>query len=223
MQRTIHSFVRRRGRITTAQKTALEKFWSIYGIDTDFETVLDLDNILGRKAARMLEIGFGKGETLINMAKIHPENDYLGIDVHLPGIGSLLNAIKTEELTNVRILCADVVEVLKCLPLNHFDAIYIFFPDPWHKKRHKKRRLIQAQFINLLVKYMKKNGLLYLATDWENYAQQMLQVLDNIDELANYMKPGNYAPRFVQRPITRFENRGLQKGHQVWDLLYVRN
>jgi len=170
-----------------------------------------------------LEIGFGRGDALVTMAKAHPEHDYLGIDVHLPGIGHLLMQIEAMQLTNVRIINADAAEVLQHhLPPDSLDAVYLFFPDPWSKKRHHKRRLVQPEFVTLLAKLIKSNGYLHLATDWEDYAQQMLQVLETTPEFINFVIDGGFAPRPPNRPLTKFEQRGLRLGHGVWDLLYHR-
>ena len=215
------SFVRRGGRITTAQQRALDNLWSRYGVANN--TSLNLDELFGRTAEKHLEIGFGKGDALLNMAKNHPEHDYLGIDVHRPGIGHLLLQIEKAELTNVRVLSADVVEVFQnCLPAQCLNVVYLFFPDPWPKKRHQKRRLIQPNFIRLLAQLMKAGGDLYLATDWEEYAQQMLEVLEDSSEFNNGIAPKTFAPRSKERLLTRFEQRGLRLGHKVWDLLYHR-
>lgn len=220
MTRPIRSFVRRSGRITFSQQRALETLWSSYGVETD-QGELDLEILFGRQAEKHLEIGFGRGDALITMASRHPEHDYLGIDVHRPGMGHLLMEIKAAQLSNVRVICADAVDVLQyCLPLRSLDAVYLFFPDPWPKKRHHKRRLIQADFVQLLALRMKSGAYLHLATDWEDYAQQMLQVLEATPEFINCVVAGSFAPRPPERPLTKFEQRGLRLGHSVWDLLY---
>lgn len=169
-----------------------------------------------------MEIGFGRGDTLVTMAKMHPEHDYLGVDVHRPGIGHLLMEIKAAQLTNVRVLCADVVDVLQYNLLPHcLDTVYLLFPDPWPKKRHHKRRLVQPDFILMLAQRIKSGGCLHLATDWQNYAEQMLEVLEAAPEFTNCVN-GGVAPRPPERPLTRFEQRGRQLGHGVWDLQYLR-
>jgi len=221
MTRTIRSFVRRGGRITLSQKRALETLWSQNGVESD--KLLNLEDLFGRPAEKHLEIGFGMGDALVTMAKAHPEHDYLGIDVYRPGIGHLLMQIESAQLTNVRVVCADAADVLQdSLPSHCLDAVYLFFPDPWHKKRHHKRRLIQPEFINLLAKRMKSGGYLHFATDWEDYAQQILQVLEAAPEFINCVAAGHFSPRPPQRPLTKFEQRGLRLGHGVWDLLYQR-
>lgn len=222
MMRTIRSFARRSGRITISQKRALATLWPQYGIENG-DKVLDLVEVFGRQAEKHLEIGFGMGDALVSMAKAHPEHDYLGIDVYHPGVGHLLMQIESNQLTNVRAVCADAMDVLQdSLPSHSLDAVYLFFPDPWPKKRHHKRRLIQPEFLNLLAKRMKSGSYLYLATDWQDYAQQMLQVLEAAPEFTNKMTASHFAPRPPERPLTKFEQRGLRLGHSVWDLCYQR-
>ena len=221
--RPIRSFVRRSGRITIAQQRALDTLWPQYGIEPNGANLIDLINLFGRVAPVHLEIGFGMGDALFDMAKQHPENDYLGIDVHLPGIGSLLLKIAHDQLTNVRLCNADAVTILQNnLSSDSLDTVYIFFPDPWPKHRHHKRRLIQHEFATLLAQRIQPGGHLYLATDWQDYAQQMLQVLDAAPEFVNTAGPGCFAVRPAQRPLTKFEQRGQRLGHQVWDLIYRR-
>jgi tRNA (guanine-N7-)-methyltransferase len=219
--RTIRSFVRRNGRITPAQQRALDSLWSRYVIEPDEN--LDLDQIFGRAATKHLEIGFGRGEALLAMAMAHPENDYLGIEVHLPGVGSVLNEAAKLNLTNLRVICHDAVEVLeKYLVAPRLDHVYIFFPDPWHKSRHHKRRLVQEKFINLLAQRLKSTAHVHLATDWEEYAEQMRQLFENSAEFRNCISPNSFAPRCEDRPLTKFERRGQRLGHGVWDLCYQR-
>ncbi len=212
----IHSCVRR-GRITPGQQRALDILWPHYGVEID--KVLDLNALFGRDAEKHLEIGFGNGEALVTMAKAHPENDYLGIDMYRPGVGHLLLQIKAAELSNVRVMCADAVEILQDhLPAHCLDSVYLFFPDPWPKRRHEKRRLLQAEFVKLLGQRIKFGGSLHLATDWKAYAEQMLEVLEDAPFFVNCV--GGFAPRPPERPLTKFEQRGLRLGHGVWDLLY---
>jgi len=217
----IPSFVRRKGRISKAQKRALDSLWPRYGIEVD--KVLDLDALFGRQAEKHLEIGFGRGDALVTMATAHPEHDYIGIDIYRPGIGYLLLQIEAAELTNVRVICADAVEVLQqYLPPHCLDAVYLFFPDPWPKQRHHKRRLVQADFLKLLAQRLKSGAIFHLATDWENYAEQMLAELEAAPDFINSMQEGGFAPRPPERPLTKFEQRGLRLGHGVWDLVYQR-
>ncbi len=221
MQQTIRSFVLRQGRISNAQRRACENLLPKYGIPFN-ENLLDLDQVFGRQAPKILEIGFGMGESTAAIAQSHPENDYLGIEVHTPGVGSLLNQIEQLELMNLRIIQHDAVAVLQhMLPAACLNGIHIFFPDPWPKARHHKRRLIQPALIARLCQHLKPGGYIHVATDWEDYAIQILQVLQSEPRLSN--TAGDYAPRPEYRPLTKFEQRGLRLGHAVWDLIFVRN
>jgi tRNA (guanine-N7-)-methyltransferase len=213
------SFGRRVGRITSSQKRALFTLKPRYGVE--LYKLLNLEELFARPAEKHLEIGFGMGDALVTMAKTHPEHDYLGVDIYNPGIGHLLLQIEAAQLTNVRVIDANVVDVLQdYLPSHCLDAVYLFFPDPWPKKRHHKRRLVQPDFVTLLAKRMKAGAYLHLATDWEDYAQQMLQVLEAAPEFVNRAPGGGFAPRPPERPLTKFEQRGLRLGHGVWDLLF---
>ncbi|MCL6557061.1 MAG: tRNA (guanosine(46)-N7)-methyltransferase TrmB [Burkholderiales bacterium] len=216
--RPIRSFVLRAGRISRAQKRALETLLPVYGIPFRPEP-LDLDQVFGRAAARILEIGFGMGETTATIAAEHPETDFIGVEVHPPGIGSLLKEIEARGLTNLRIIPHDAVEVLThMIPPESLDGLHIFFPDPWPKKRHHKRRLIQAPFVALAADRLKPGGYIHVATDWQPYAEQILAVLSAEPRLENTAE--GYAPRPAWRPTTKFENRGLRLGHGVWDLVF---
>lgn len=219
-RRPIRSFVRREGRLTRAQSRALEELWPRYGIDHPGGR-LDLVELFGREAPHTLEVGFGNGDVLFRHASQHPERDFLGIEVHRPGVGRLLNRLAGNDLDNVRVLCADAVEVL-CdrLPPGSLDACWIFFPDPWPKKRHHKRRLIQPVFAAALAGILKPGGIIHLATDWPDYADHMLSVMDNVEDLQNVSGKGRYADRPEWRPPTRFELRGRERGHAVYDLIY---
>ena len=218
--RPIRSFVLRQGRVSNAQRRAHEILMPKYGIPFA-ENPLDLDQIFGRSTPRFLEIGFGMGETTAAIAQAHPQYDYLAIEVHTPGVGSLLKQLEALGLTNVRIVQHDVVEVLQqMLPSDCLDGVHIFFPDPWPKARHHKRRLIQPEFIALLGEHLKHGGYIHAATDWENYAGQILEVLSNEPQLANTAV--DYAPRPEYRPLTKFEQRGLRLGHGVWDLVFQK-
>ena len=220
--RSIRSFVTRAGRITEAQQRALEESWPKYGVEFDGKP-LDLDTLFGRSAPRVVEIGFGNGENLAALAAAHPERDYLGIEVHRAGVGRLMLAAENAQLTNVRIACHDAVEVLEHqLPPRSLDELLILFPDPWHKKRHHKRRLVQPPFIALAVSRLKPGGMLRLATDWEPYALQMLEVLSANEALQNTAADGGYIERPAERITTRFEKRGQRLGHGVWDLAFRR-
>jgi tRNA (guanine-N7-)-methyltransferase len=221
-RRPIRSFVLRAGRVTPAQERAWSEAWPTFGRDYD-STPLDLDALFGRGAPRCLEIGFGAGEVIGALAKAHPETDYLGIEVHRAGVGRLLLRAQAEGLANVRILCHDAVEVLEnSIADQSFDSILIFFPDPWHKKRHHKRRLIDQRFVALLAEKLRPNGILWLATDWQEYAEQMLRVAGACERLRSLSVDGTYVPRPEFRPATRFERRGTRLGHGVWDLAFER-
>jgi tRNA (guanine-N7-)-methyltransferase len=220
--RTIRSFVRREGRITPAQKYALESLWPRYGLEFDGGSSLDLAQAFGRTAALAVEIGFGSGAHLAALAQERPQTDFLGIEVHRPGVGRLLQELAAAGLNNVRVICADAVEVLRSgLAAQSVDQFFILFPDPWPKKRHHKRRLIQPEFVGLLVRALRSGGHLHLATDWAEYAQHMLAVLEAEPQLRS-TSPGGFAPRPEWRPTTRFEARGLRAGHPSLDLDYQR-
>lgn len=223
-RRPVRSFVRREGRLTASQKRALSDLWPRYGIDHSREK-LDLDTVFGRRATglRVLEIGFGNGEVLARLAGDNPDNDYLGIEVHRPGVGHLLLEIDKRGLENVRIVSHDAVEVLEeQIPLASIDALLLFFPDPWPKKRHHKRRIVQPAFLELVASRLKPGGTLHLATDWEHYAEHMLALLEADERFENVSGRGAYADRPDSRPLTKFEQRGRRLGHGVWDLLYRR-
>jgi len=218
--RPIRSYVLRQGRVSNAQQRAYDALLPEFGIPFAHE-LLDLDRVFGRSAPKILEIGFGMGETTAEIAAAHPENDYLGIEVHTPGVGSLLKQIHERGLTNVRIVQHDAIEVLThMIPLRAFDGVHIFFPDPWPKKRHHKRRLIQPAFVALLAERMKPGACLHVATDWQDYAEQALTVLSAEPQLRNTAK--GYAQRPDSRPPTKFEQRGLRLGHEVWDIVFRR-
>lgn len=219
--RSIRSFVLRAGRATVAQQRALEELWPRFGIVD--RQMLDLNAIYGRAAPRMLEIGFGSGEALLSFAQAHPDIDCLGIEVHRPGVGHLLLGVEAASLTNVRVSDRDAVEVLQeQLPEGSLSIVHIFFPDPWHKKRHHKRRLIQPPFVALLARVLAPNGVLRLATDWEHYAHQMREVIDASPDFENRAGARGFVDRTELRPLTRFERRGHRLGHGVWDLEYRR-
>jgi tRNA (guanine-N7-)-methyltransferase len=218
--RPIRSYVLRQGRVSKAQQRAYDTLASRYGVPFMHE-IVDLDGIFGRSAPRFLEIGFGMGETTAQIAARCPENDYLAIEVHTPGVGSLLKQIQERGLGNVRVIQHDAVEVLThMIAPRSFDGVHIFFPDPWPKKRHHKRRLIQPAFVSLLAQRMKTGAYVHVATDWQDYAEQILAVLSAEPRLRN-AAPG-YAPRPDYRPLTKFESRGLKLGHAVWDIVFQR-
>lgn len=218
--RAIRSFVLRQGRLTPAQQRAVETLLPLYGIPYAAKS-LDLERAFGRAAPKILEIGFGMGTATAQIAAANPDKDYLGIEVHTPGVGNLLKLMEEQGLANLRLIQHDAVEVLRHMIADaSLDGVHIFFPDPWPKKRHHKRRLLQAEFVALLCSKLKPGGYLHFATDWEEYAQWTLDVLRAEPRLANTAV--DYAPRPEYRPLTKFEQRGLNLGHGVWDLIFKR-
>lgn len=221
-RRPLRTFVLRQGRLTSGQKLALESQWPIVGLEFQ-DSLLDLDETFARNAPTTLEIGFGNGDSLAQMAKAAPERNFFGIEVHRPGVGHLLHLVEEYELSNVRVMHHDAVEIInKMIPDGSLDRIQIYFPDPWHKKRHNKRRIVQPEFVALLATKLQLGGVLHLATDWEHYAKQMLNVMTAAPNYKNQAPEGGYAERPDFRPLTKFENRGLKLGHGVWDLLFER-
>ena len=219
--RRIRSFVLRQGRVTKGQERALEIGLPKFGINYD-PKLLNLNQAFNRQnSPKILEIGFGMGETTAKIAQTLPYYDFLAAEVHTPGVGALLKLIEEEALTNIRIIQHDVVEVLQNMLADaSLDGVHIFFPDPWHKKRHHKRRLIQAGFVKLLCSKLKVGGYLHVATDWQEYAEWVLEVLNAEPQLKNTAK--DYAEKPSYRPLTKFENRGLKLGHGVWDMVFTR-
>lgn len=220
-RRRIRSFVLRQGRLTKGQARALETVFPKFGISYKPE-LLDLNKQFNRAdSKKILEIGFGMGETTAKIAQTLPESDFLAAEVHTPGVGALLKLIDELALTNIRVIQHDVVEVLQnMLADGSLDGVHIFFPDPWHKKRHHKRRLIQAEFVKLLCAKLKAGGYIHVATDWQEYAEWVLEVLNAEPQLKNTAK--DYAEKPVYRPLTKFENRGIKLGHGVWDMVFKR-
>lgn len=222
VMRPIRSFVRREGRLTPGQQKALDELWPAFGIE-DSDEPLDMTTLFGRNAPVVLEIGFGNGASLAEMAKNQPDHDFIGIEVHRPGVGQLLKSIETEALDNVRVAYTDAVAFLKTrIQDNSLDRIQIFFPDPWHKKRHHKRRIIQPAFVNVLANKLKAGGHLHLATDWQDYADQMLADISGNQRFLNCGDESGFIERPDYRPVTKFEQRGQRLGHGVWDLLFKR-
>jgi tRNA (guanine-N7-)-methyltransferase len=220
--RSIRSFVLRAGRMTAAQERALTDLWPSYGVDLG-DGPLDLDAIFGRRAPRCLEIGFGVGEVIGSLAEQHPHIDYLGLEVHRPGVGRLLLRAAQADARNLRVICHDAVDVLKYqLKGGAFEEILVFFPDPWHKKRHHKRRLIDPGFVASVAAALRPGGVLRLATDWQDYAEQMLAVSNANPDLASLSADRTYVTRPAFRPPTRFERRGARLGLGVWDLAYTK-
>ena len=220
-QRRIRSYVLRQGRMSDAQKRAYEESMQHWGISYE-PAILDFEKAFARKAPVILEIGFGMGHTTAEIAAAHPQNNYLGVEVHTPGVGSLLKEIQLRGLSNVRIIQHDAVEVLThMIGDDSLSGIHIYFPDPWPKKRHHKRRLIQPELTRLLARKLAPGGYLHSATDWEDYAMQMLEVLSAEPLLKNTSDGFSTCPEW--RPVTKFEQRGLKLGHGVWDVLFSRS
>jgi tRNA (guanine-N7-)-methyltransferase len=216
----IRSFVTRAGRLSIAQARALEELGPKFLIEYA-KAPLDFEQAFGRQAPVILEIGFGMGDTTAYIARGMPEKDFIGVEVHTPGVGSLLKQIGEQGLTNLRLIQHDAVEVLnQMIPDGSLAGVHVFFPDPWHKARHNKRRLLQTPFVKLLAEKLAPGGYLHCATDWEDYAVQMLDVLGSEPLLKNTAE--GYAPQPAYRPLTKFENRGIKLGHGVWDLVFEK-
>lgn len=220
-QYRIRSFVLRQGRMTAAQQQGLELHWPQKGLLRE-NGVLNIDTAFGRAAPTILEIGFGMGGSLLQMAQAAPEKNFIGIEVHRPGVGKLLHDMADAGVDNIRVYCDDAVDVLKaCIADDSLDAVQIFFPDPWHKKRHNKRRLIQPEFVQLIRRKLKAGGVLHAATDWQDYAEHILATLQAAENFRNCAGEG-YAPRPDYRPKTKFEQRGERLGHGVWDIIFAK-
>ena len=218
--RTIRSFVKREGRLTHGQQQAIENLWPVYGVDY-VEQAVNLNQLFGREAQTVLEIGFGNGDSLWQMAQAQPEKNFFGIEVHRPGVGHLLHLMDSSGCDNIRVSNHDAVEVLEQQIADHsLDRLQLFFPDPWHKKKHNKRRIVQTAFVQLVAQKLKPGGIFHLATDWENYAEHMLHTLNNCELFENLSADNTYVEKPAERPITKFETRGQRLGHGVWDLLF---
>lgn len=220
----IRSFVRRDGRRTVAQERAYKLLWPQYGLQVE-SGLIEIEQVFARSAPCFLEIGFGSGLSLLALAKAQPEKDFIGVETHKPGVGALFLGMQQENLTNLRVYYQDVIDVLeKAIPAASLDGVQIFFPDPWPKRRHHQRRLIQPAFIQLIVSKLKTGGILYLATDWQDYAKHMLQVLSQEPALKNMAGINQFSERSSHRPIlTKFEKRAIRDGRQIWDLAFIRN
>lgn len=220
--RNIRSFVLRKGRLTSAQQLALDELWPYYGIEKR-ETVLDFDDHFDRPADVIVEIGFGNGESTWKMARKEADKNFIGIEVHEPGVGHLLMALEQHHIENVRVACEDAVPFIqqRIAPAS-LAGVRIYFADPWPKKRHHKRRIIQPEFVALLARCMASNGVLHLATDWQPYAEHMLEVMQSCPDFENLSPDGDYCERPEWRPYTKYEERGERLGHEVRDLLYRR-
>ncbi|MBT1443304.1 tRNA (guanosine(46)-N7)-methyltransferase TrmB [Shewanella sp. JM162201] len=220
--RKIRSFVLREGRLTTGQAKALESFWPTMGLEYSPEP-LDFTAVFGRSADTVLEIGFGMGASLVEMAANAPELNFIGVEVHKPGVGACLGEAGNAGINNLRVYHHDAVEVLEnAIADGSLARVQLFFPDPWHKKRHHKRRIVQGEFVQLLRRKLKIGGVFHMATDWENYAEHMLEVMQAAEGYKNQSETNDYVPRPDHRPLTKFENRGHRLGHGVWDLMFER-
>jgi len=206
----LRSFVLRQGRMTIAQKQALQNEWAAFGLTTSADC--DWQILFGREAPRILEIGFGMGDALISMARAHPEMDFIGIEVHLPGVGACLRAIREFNLTNIRLFSEDAQAVLQKFPPQSIDKVFLLFSDPWPKRKHHKRRLVQPLFVKKVASILKSQGIFHLATDWQPYAEHMFEILEGSDFVNCEATP--------YRPETKFERRGREKGHLIWDFAY---
>jgi tRNA (guanine-N7-)-methyltransferase len=221
LNRCIRSFVRREGRLTPGQQKALETLWPDYGLTVEGE--IKPAELFGRSAPVTLEIGFGNGASLVEMAANEPDSDFIGIEVHRPGVGRLLRKLEACGLGNVRVFCHDAVEILeRNIPDAGLHRVLLFFPDPWPKKKHHKRRIVQPAFVALVARKLKTGGHFHMATDWQPYAEHMLEVMEASQVFINNRGKGQYSDRPDYRPVTKFEKRGQRLGHAVWDLVYRR-
>lgn len=221
-KKSIRSYVIRGGRMTDAQKKAFDTHWPNYGLSL-FGGPLNESEVFAREAPLVLEIGFGMGDSLVEMAGNEDDKNFVGIEVHPPGVGCLINNAGKQELKNLKVYMADAIDVLEdCIADDSIDRFQLFFPDPWHKKRHHKRRIVQAAFLDSLLPKLKPGGVVHMATDWEAYAEHMMEVLSADERLQNNAGEGEYSSRPEHRPVTKFEKRGERLGHGVWDLLFTK-
>ena len=219
--RKIKSFVKRSGRLSKAQAIGLNELWNDYGINIT-KKPLDFDELFSNNNYITLEVGFGNGDSLLEMAIQQPNLNFLGIEVYEAGVGRLINEASKNKLTNLKIIKEDAVEVLNNnIPDDSISHFQLFFPDPWHKKRHHKRRIVQTSFLDLLTKKLKNNGIVHIATDWENYAEHIMETLESHSHFKNCVGDHRYSKRPEQRPLTKFENRGQKLGHGVWDIIFT--
>jgi tRNA (guanine-N7-)-methyltransferase len=222
-RRGIRSYVRREGRLTRSQCEALETLWPRFGIDLVDGNTFDWATFFPLSAPVVLEIGFGDGASLLHQAQTFSQYNYIGIEVHRPGVGRLLNGIAKAQINNLRVICADAVDVLRNhIPDGTLAAIQLFFPDPWHKKRHHKRRMVQTEWVSLVAQKLIQGGRLHLATDWQAYAEHMMLTLSAHPAFTNTQGQEQFAPRPPERIETKFEQRGQRLGHGSWDLIFTR-
>ncbi len=220
--KSIRSFVIRAGRMTDGQKSAFERWWPDFGLSL-FAGQFDAATAFGRTAPLNVEMGFGMGDSLLSMARAAPHENFVGIEVHPPGVGRLINSAGKENITNLRVYMADATDVLNdCFADSSIDRFQLYFPDPWHKAKHNKRRVVQEQFIQLVHKKLRLGGVLHMATDWQAYAEHMLEVMKRAEGFVNLGNDTGYSPRPDYRPTTKFETRGENLGHGVWDLLWSK-
>jgi tRNA (guanine-N7-)-methyltransferase len=223
VMRKVRSFVLREGRLTTGQQRALDSLWPRLGLERSAGP-LDPQAVFGRDAPQVLEIGYGMGQSLVQMAAAEPDKDFIGIEVHRPGVGALLMATEEAEVSNLRSYCDDAVEILElCIPDASLARVQLYFPDPWHKKKHHKRRIVQPAWVQLVQRKLAPGGVLHMATDWQDYAEHMLAVMQAESGWINQSEDQTFVPRPAWRPETKFERRGARLGHGVWDLLYQRS
>ena len=221
-KKSIRSYVVRAGRMTDGQRKAFETSWPIYGLKLA-DGAINTDEVFGRSGLKILEIGFGMGDSLLQMAAAEPESDFIGIEVHPPGVGTIINAARVEGLENLRIYLADANDVLdECFAPASIDRLQLYFPDPWHKKKHNKRRIVQPSFLQQVREKLRPNGIIHMATDWQPYAEQMLEILSEAAGFENCAGPGESSPRPAYRPLTKFEKRGERLGHGVWDFIFKK-
>lgn len=220
-RRGIKSFVIRAGRLTKGQQGGLDRQWSTMGLTLD-QGPLDPQAVFSREAPLVLEIGYGMGQSLVEMAAAAPDKNFIGVEVHLPGVGSLLNLAEEASIKNLRTYKDDAIEVLKLIPDNSVDTVQLFFPDPWHKKKHHKRRIVQPEFAQTLRRILKPGGIFHMATDWQPYSEHMLEVMEVAPGYRNIAGAHQCVARPDHRPMTKFERRGERKGHGVWDIMFEK-
>jgi len=221
-QHRLRSFVRRQGRMTEGQNRAMETLWQDYGLELQ-QGPLDFAELFGNDGNVVLEIGFGDGVSLLQMAQAAPEKNFIGVEVHRPGVGKLINDAHHAGVSNIKVFCDDAIDVLqKCVQDNSLDGVQLFFPDPWHKKRHNKRRIVQPEFAQQIRAKLKIGGYFHMATDWEPYSEHMLGVMSAAEGYRNQAESNQFSPKPDYRPITKFERRGERLGHGVWDLVFVK-
>lgn len=225
-KRKVRSFVLRTGRLSEYQRSMMNENWSEYGLDHQTE-FFDFEKIYGNSNPVVLEIGFGMGKSLVEMAEQNPDKNYLGIEVHTPGVGACLAYALEKNIKNLRVICHDATEILRdCIADESLGGLQLFFPDPWHKAKHHKRRIVQPHFVETVAKKLTAGGFIHFATDWENYAEHMLEVLQSVQRavgIHNISKTNDYIPRPDFRPLTKFEARGHKLGHGVWDLYFIKD